>query len=208
MSAGSPGSRSKTTASGVSGESALARGTCSSRDARFATQISVLRSLTRQTVIRSPSCWRISAVSTQGGRWEGQRFSKKNSLLHPVGVALQRQRPALQMGQDERRDPAVVFQDLGLRETVGGIEVLFQVRQGRAFSRRPPTTFCSPALLHLAHALLQRRDQIDRTLALFLLDLGGLHRRLSLSSSSSGASGSFPGARPHICPDRSRRSSP
>jgi hypothetical protein len=32
------------------------------------------------------------------------------------------------MGQDERCDAAVVFKDVSLGETIGGIKVLFKVR--------------------------------------------------------------------------------
>src|SRR6185369_14011822 len=65
----------------------------------------------------------------------------KEILFHPVGIALQGQCPVLQMGDDESGDPAVVFQDLGLGETVGGIELLFQIRQ-----RESPTgDFDDPA---------------------------------------------------------------
>ena len=58
----------------------------------------------------------------------GTTLLEKEILFHSFGIALEGQCPVFQMGQDERRDPAVVFQDVGLRETIGGIEILFQVR--------------------------------------------------------------------------------
>ena len=58
----------------------------------------------------------------------GTALFEKEILFHSFGIALQGQCPVFQMGQDERCNPAVVFQDVGLRETIGGIEVLFKVR--------------------------------------------------------------------------------
>jgi hypothetical protein len=58
----------------------------------------------------------------------GTTLLEKEILFHSFGIALKGQCPVLQMGQDERCDPAVIFQDVGLRETIGGIEVLFKVR--------------------------------------------------------------------------------
>jgi hypothetical protein len=58
----------------------------------------------------------------------GTTLLEKEIPFHPFGIPLEGQCPVFQMGQDERCDPAVVFQDMGLRETIGGIKVLFKVR--------------------------------------------------------------------------------
>ena len=47
----------------------------------------------------------------------GQRFSKNRSPARPVGGPHQGRRPAGEMGQHRRRDPAVVVDDVGLAET-------------------------------------------------------------------------------------------
>ncbi len=58
----------------------------------------------------------------------GTTLLEKEILFHPFGIALQGQCPVFQMGEDKRCDPAVVFQNVGLRETIGRIKVLFKVR--------------------------------------------------------------------------------
>ena len=76
----------------------------------------------------------IAIIPADLGRFRPGRMVRRTTFLekelpfHPFGIALQGQCPVLQMGQDERCNPAVVFQDVGLRETIGGIEVLFKVR--------------------------------------------------------------------------------
>jgi hypothetical protein len=63
-------------------------------------------------------------------RWtvSGTAFLEKKVLFHSFWIALESQCPVFQMGQDEWRDPAIVFQDPGLRKSIGGVEVLFKVR--------------------------------------------------------------------------------
>jgi len=58
----------------------------------------------------------------------GTAFLEKEIFIHALGVTLQGQCPIFQMGQDELGNPGVVFQDMGLGEPIGWIEILFQVR--------------------------------------------------------------------------------
>jgi len=63
-------------------------GTCSSSEARFSTHISVFRSLTRQTVIRSPASWGISLWSPKKDDEEDSASRKRIPFLLPQGSAL------------------------------------------------------------------------------------------------------------------------
>jgi hypothetical protein len=58
-------------------------------------------------------------------------FSKKNGGVDAVRVALDRQRPSGEVGEQHRGDPGVVVDHLALGEPVLGVEHLAQVRQGQ-----------------------------------------------------------------------------
>jgi hypothetical protein len=51
-------------------------------------------------------------------------------LVDSFGIAFQGQGPVFQVGQYEVRHPKVIIEDVGLRETISWIKVLFKVRQG------------------------------------------------------------------------------
>ena len=94
----------------------------------------VLHPYQRFQIVDQADCHRLSAILGNLRSFHPRRTMRRTALLekeiifHSFGIALQGQCPVFQMGQDKRCNPAVVFQDAGLRETIGGIEVLFEVR--------------------------------------------------------------------------------
>ena len=128
--AGGPGSRSKTTASGVSGVAARAWRVCSSSAARFASHTSAAGS--------STSHWLSSPISgTQSGWCGGQRFSKNRSPSTPFGHRTSVTGRPGEVGDHHRGDPGVVVDDLGLGEARPRGRGSCRGSRARAGARRP-----------------------------------------------------------------------
>ncbi len=128
MSVRGPGSKSKTTARGVSRSAASAIGACSSIAAMLpAHTIAAGSSMQQYSMppLRSPGP---RATATHPGRWFGHRFSKKPCLSVPSGISLERQRPPPQMGNGSRCDTGHVVDDLALGEP-GRVQDLVEVGQ-------------------------------------------------------------------------------
>ena len=66
---------------------------------------------------------------TQSGWCGGQRFSKNRSPAGAVGRPHERGRPAGEVGEHHRGDPAVVVDDVGFAEAGGGVQHLVEVRE-------------------------------------------------------------------------------
>ena len=103
---------------------------CSSMAARFAIQTTV-RQIVGQNVIDVA----LVALAPDGrGLYpvrpvRGGILLKKVLAVHPVGIALQGQRPSRQMRNQDGRDAGVVVDDLSLGEAGRGIQDFVQIRQ-------------------------------------------------------------------------------
>jgi hypothetical protein len=64
-------------------------------------------------------------------RREGERrvLLEEELLLDAVGIALQRERPVLEVRQDEGRDGVVVVQQVAFDDAFGGVEDFVEIRE-------------------------------------------------------------------------------
>ena len=137
--AGSPGSRSMTRRLGWRGRplaSTVHWCTCSSSEARLASQVRVARSSQiGKRIVPSPLPERepvvdTSCVRTHDGVPPGAFFSKKLALLHPVRPADPGDRAVLQVREERRRDLRVVVEHLALGRAGARVEHLVEVADG------------------------------------------------------------------------------
>ena len=112
---------------------------CSSSAARFASQMSVGRSLARQKSMSrgprpSPPQRPVPRVKMRA-TWHpvravvGAVLLVEELLVDAVRVADARQRPVVQVAEHDRRDPRVVVDHVPLREPRGGVHDLVEVRE-------------------------------------------------------------------------------